>query len=135
MIAVRMFQYANATNPARLLEAGEVFRVVKDSNGVKITYCLVENVFYIDDNKYIEMATLANTSYGTAAVERKTARWDDDFFTNMQHADEKEALRVLGTAQIDAEKAVLDAERNLLNARRISTDFTRLAEFILTAGF
>lgn len=135
MIAVRMFPYVGQDNAALLLEASDVFRVVRDIYGVKVTYCLVEATFHIGDAKYIEMVTLTASSYGVPDLERKCVKWDDPFFENMQDVETQEALRVLGKGQIDAHKAVMTAEIALLEARRVAKDYDNLAEFVIVAGF
>ena len=135
MIAVRMFPYVGQDNATLMLEASDVFRVVRDNSDIKITYCLVEGTFHIGNEKYIELVTLTARSYGVPDLERKVVKWDDPFFENMQDVETQEALRVLGKGQIDAHKAVMTADIALLEARRVSKDYDNLAEFIVVAGF
>lgn len=134
MIAVRMFPYVGQDNAALLLEASDVFRVVSDNSGIKVTYCLVEGTFHIGNEKYIEMVTLTASSYGVPDLERKVVKWDDPFFENMQDVETNEALRVLGKGQIDAHKAVKTADIALLEARRVAKDYDLLAEFVMLAA-
>ena len=135
MIAVRMFPYVGQDNATLMLEASDVFRVVRDNSDIKITYCLVEGTFHIGNEKYIELVTLTARSYGVPDLERKVVKWDDPFFENMQDVETQEALRVLGKGQIDAHKAVMTADIALLEARRVSKDYDNLAKFIVVAGF
>lgn len=130
-----MFPYVGQDNATLMLEASDVFRVVRDNSDIKITYCLVEGTFHIGNEKYIELVTLTAGSYGVADLERKVVKWDDPFFENMQDVETQEALRVLGKGQIDAHKAVMTADIALLEARRVSKDYDNLAEFIVVAGF
>lgn len=135
MIAVRMFPYVGQDNATLMLEASDVFRVVRDNSDIKITYCLVEGTFHIGNEKYIELVTLTAESYGVPDLERKVVKWDDPFFENMQDVETQEALRVLGKGQIDAHKAVMTADIALLEARRVAKDYDNLAKFIVVAGF
>ena len=130
-----MFPYVGQDNATLMLEASDVFRVVRDNSDIKITYCLVEGTFHIGNEKYIELVTLTAESYGVPDLERKVVKWDDPFFENMQDVETQEALRVLGKGQIDAHKAVMTADIALLEARRVSKDYDNLAEFIVVAGF
>lgn len=130
-----MFPYVGQDNATLMLEASDVFRVVRDNSDIKITYCLVEGTFHIGNEKYIELVTLTARSYGVPDLERKVVKWDDPFFENMQDVETQEALRVLGKGQIDAHKAVMTADIALLEARRVSKDYDNLAEFIVVAGF
>lgn len=130
-----MFPYVGQDNATLMLEASDVFRVVRDNSDIKITYCLVEGTFHIGNEKYIELVTLTARSYGVPDLERKVVKWDDPFFENMQDVETQEALRVLGKGQIDAHKAVMTADIALLEARRVSKDYDNLAKFIVVAGF
>ena len=130
-----MFPYVGQDNATLMLEASDVFRVVRDNSDIKITYCLVEGTFHIGNEKYIELVTLTAESYGVPDLERKVVKWDDPFFENMQDVETQEALRVLGKGQIDAHKAVMTADIALLEARRVAKDYDNLAKFIVVAGF